>query len=51
MQFLMLLESISKVITADNIDSVVTLVEKLASLAESIYTPPAVTPPTTPPSA
>jgi hypothetical protein len=37
MQFLMLIESLSKILTVDNIESVVSLVEKLAELAESMH--------------
>jgi len=36
MQFLMLIESLSKVITVDNVESVIALVEKLITLAESV---------------
>ena len=36
MQFLMLVESICNVLTVDNIESVVTLVDKLIAVEESI---------------
>ena len=56
MQFLALIESLSKTLTADNIETVITLVENLVKLAESMKqsvntsstTSPA-TPSTTPP--
>jgi len=53
MQFLALIESLAKVITVDNIESVATLVEKLVALAEAMESPvstaAAPTPPVTPP--
>ena len=36
MQFLQLIESIAKIITPDNIETVAALVEKLVALAESM---------------
>lgn len=47
MQFLALIEALSKTLTADNIETVVSLVEKLVALGESIKQS-ATTPPTPP---
>jgi hypothetical protein len=36
MQFLMFIESLSKVVTVDNVETVISLVDKLITLAESM---------------